>query len=194
MDFSDQGHVQPIDFLSKETYYIATLDCKLTIKEYIHEDGKVKKLSEKSRLLLEKGPSYLCDIDKVVLKSAWYIKPAANIYKFILTSEIVDRHSYKYKFWDTKEKKIRDCKSYLPYSQLLGKGFIFERKEIKDMNLIVRLNEEQTLLESFLLHRSTKGGTEHFFFLGKYYYRDINLFYVYDTVTKQWFTSGPEFF
>ena len=29
------------------------------------------------------------------------------------------------------------------------------------MNLIVRLNEEQTLLESFLLHRSTKGRTEY---------------------------------
>ena len=94
-----------------------------------------------------------------------------------------------------KEKKIRGCKIYSPYSQFLGKGFNFERKEIKGMNLIVRLNEEQTLLESFLLHRSTKGRTEHLnFFLGKYYYRDINLFYVYDTVNKQWLTSGPEFF
>ena len=71
MDFSDQGHVQPIDFLSKETYYIATLNCELKIKEYIHEDGKVKKLYQKSKLLLEKCPSYLCDIDNVVLKSAW---------------------------------------------------------------------------------------------------------------------------
>ena len=47
LDFSGQGHVQTIDFLSKEAYYIATLNCKLKIKEYIHEDGKVKKLSEK---------------------------------------------------------------------------------------------------------------------------------------------------
>ena len=98
LDFSDQGHVQPIDFLSKETYYIATLNCKLKIKEYIHDDGKVKKLSEKSRFLLEKGPRYLCDIDNVVSKSAWYIKTADNIYKFILNSEIVDQNSYKYKF------------------------------------------------------------------------------------------------
>ena len=115
---------------------------------------KLKNYLKKSRLLLEKGPSYLCDIDNVVLKSAWYIKSTDNIYKFILNSEIVDQNSYKYKFWDTKEKKIRDCKIYLPYSQLLAKGFNFERKEIKGMNLIVRLNEEQTLLESFLLHRS----------------------------------------
>ena len=83
----------------------------------------------------------------------------------------------------------------MPYSQLLGKGFNFEREAIKGLNLIVRLNEEQTLIESFLLHRSPKGGTEYLnFILGKAYYRDINLLYVYDKQNKQWFTSGPKFF
>ena len=32
------------------------------------------------------------------------------------------------------------------------------------------------------------------FFLGKAYYRDINLLYLYDKQNKQWFTSGPELF
>ena len=74
----------------------------------------------------------------------------------------------------------------MPYSQLLGKGFNFEREAIKGLNLIVRLNEEQTLIESFLLHRSPKGGTEYLnFILGKAYYRDINLLYVYDKQNKQ---------
>ena len=83
----------------------------------------------------------------------------------------------------------------MPYSQLLGKGFNFEREAVKGLNLIVRSNEEQTLIESFLLHRSPKGGTEYLnFFLGKAYYRDINLLYVYDKQNKQWFTSGPKFF
>ena len=63
------------------------------------------------------------------------------------------------------------------------------------MNLIVRLNKQQTLLESFLLHRRPKSRTEYLnFFLGKAYYRDINLLYVYDKQNKQWFTSGTEFF
>ena len=63
------------------------------------------------------------------------------------------------------------------------------------MNLIVQLNEEQTLIESFFLHRSHEGGTEYFnFFLRKAYYRDINLYFVYDRQYKQWFSSGPEFF
>ena len=99
------------------------------MKEYIHKDCKVKKLSEKSRLLLEKGPSYLCDIDNVVLKSAWYIKPADNIYKFILNSEIIGRNSFKYKFWDTKEKKIRDCKSIHHILNFLEKVLILKEKK-----------------------------------------------------------------
>ena len=83
----------------------------------------------------------------------------------------------------------------MPYSQFLGKGFNFERDAIEGMNLIVRLNEKQSFIEFFLLHRSTKGGTEYLnFFLGKAFYRDINLYFVYNKAYKQWFTSGPEFF
>ena len=63
------------------------------------------------------------------------------------------------------------------------------------MNLIVQLNEEQKLVESFFLHRSTKSASEYLnFFLGKSYYRDVNLYFVYDKVYKQWFTSGTKFY
>ena len=30
--------------------------------------------------------------------------------------------------------------------------------------------------------------------MGKAYYRDINLYFAYDTQYKQWFSSRPEFF
>ena len=33
-----------------------------------------------------------------------------------------------------------------------------------------------------------------YFVGGKAYYRDINLYFVYDTQNKQWFSSGTEFF
>ena len=92
-------------------------------------------------------------------------------------------------------KKIRDCQIYLPFSHFIGKVFSFERPIIKGLNLIVRLNEKQTLIESSFLHRSRRGGTEYLnFFMGKSYYRDINLYFVYDKQYKQWFTSGPVFF
>ena len=189
LDFSDHDFVQEIEFLSKNKYYITGL------KEYIHEDEKIKKLSAKSRLLLEKGAAYLCDIDYLVLISDCYIKDSNHICKFKLYPKITGNCSYKYEFWNTIEKKIRDGQIYSPYSQLLEKGFNFEREVIKGLNLIVPLNEEQTLIESFFLHRSPRGGTEYLnFFGGKAYYRDINLYFAYDTQYKQWFSSRPELF
>ena len=98
LDFSDQEFVQTTEFLSENKYYITSLNCKLKTAEYIHEDDKIKKLSEKSRLLLEKGAAYLCDIDYLTLKTEWYIKDANNIYNFKLDPKIIDNYSYKYKF------------------------------------------------------------------------------------------------
>ena len=82
LDFSDQELVQEIEIVSKNKYYITTLNCKLKLKEYIHEDQKIKKLSAKSRLLLEKGAAYLCDIDYLLLKSDWFIKGSNRTYRF----------------------------------------------------------------------------------------------------------------
>ena len=137
LDFSDHEFVQEIEFLSKNKYYITTLNCKLKLKEYIYEDEKIKKLSAKSRLLLEKGAAYLCHIDYLMLKLEWYIKDSNHTYRFKLYPEIIDNYRYKYKFWDTKEKTIRDGQIYSPYFQFLGKGFNFEREVLKGLNLIV---------------------------------------------------------
>ena len=53
LDFSGHEFVQETEFLSKNKYYITSLNYKLKLKEYIHDkDQKIKKLSEKSRLLL----------------------------------------------------------------------------------------------------------------------------------------------
>ena len=43
LDFSDQELVQEIDFLLNIDYYITNLDCKLKVKNHIH-DGKKKEL------------------------------------------------------------------------------------------------------------------------------------------------------
>ena len=68
LDFSDEEFVQEIDFLSKNKYYITSSNWKLKLKEYIHDkDEKIKKLSAKSRVLLEKGPTYHVDIDYLTL-------------------------------------------------------------------------------------------------------------------------------
>ena len=103
-----------------------------------------------------------------MLTSEWCIKTSNHVYQFILNPKRIDNYSYGYKFCDTVEKKIRDGQIYSPYFQFIGKGFNFERKAIKDLILIVQLNEEQTLIDPFFLHRSPKGWTEYLnFFLGK---------------------------
>ena len=128
LDFSDHEFVQDIEFLSKNKYYITNLNCKLKLKEYIHEDEKIKKLSEKSRLLLEKGAAYLCDIDYLMLKTEWYIKTSDHIYKFKQDPKIIDNYSYKYKFWDTIEKKLEMDKSTHHILNFLEKVLILKEK------------------------------------------------------------------
>ena len=155
LGFSDQEFAQEIEFLSENKYYITSLNCKLKLKEYIHEVEKIKKLSAKSRILLEKGAAYLCDINYLMLTLEWYIKNSNHFCRFKFDPKLIDNYRYKYKFWDTIEKTIRDGKIYSPYSQFLGKGFNFEIKAIKGLNL---------------LHRSPKGEIEYLnFFLGKAY-------------------------
>ena len=128
LDFSDQEFLQTIEFLSENKYYITSLNCKLKTAEYINEDDKIKKLSEKSRLLLEKGAAYLCDIDYLTLKTEWYIKDANNIDNFKLDPKIINNYSYKYKFWDKKEKKLGMVKSTCHIPNFLEKVLILKEK------------------------------------------------------------------
>ena len=63
LDFSDEEFVQKINFNKKKDYYIASLDCNLILKEDIKKEEKIiDELSQKSRLLLEKGAAYQNDI------------------------------------------------------------------------------------------------------------------------------------
>ena len=48
-------------------------------------------------------------------------------YIFILYQKTINENSYKYKFYDTVEKTVRDCKIYSPFSYYKGNGFEFKR-------------------------------------------------------------------
>ena len=48
----------------------------------------------------------------------------------------------------------------------LEKVLIFEREVLIGLNLIARLNKNQTLIESFFLQRNPRGGTEYSNFFG----------------------------
>ena len=128
LDFSNHEFVQEIEFLPKNKYHITSLHCKLKLKECIHEDEKIKKLSAKSRLLLEKGAAYLCDIDYLMLTSEWYTKDSNHTYRFKLCPKIIDNYTYKYKFWYTIEKKLGMDKSTRHILSFLEKVLILKDK------------------------------------------------------------------
>ena len=64
IDFSNTEIVYEIDFLTKNDYYITSLNCDLIVKEQIdNKDKLIKELLEKSRSLLKKGSAYQNDIN-----------------------------------------------------------------------------------------------------------------------------------
>ena len=128
LDFLDQQFVQEIQFLSENKYYITSLNCKLKLKKYIDEDEKIKKLSEKSKLLRKKGATYLCDIDYLMLQSEWFIKTTNNIYKFKQDRKIINTYSYKYKFWIQQKKQLEMDKSTRHILNFLEKVLILKEK------------------------------------------------------------------
>ena len=70
--FSDEEFIQKINFNKYFNYYIASLDCNLILKEHIKKDKKkeIEELSQKSRLLLEKGAAYQNDIGYLISNSS----------------------------------------------------------------------------------------------------------------------------
>ena len=122
LDFSDkQQHVQPIEYERNATYYIATLDCKLKLKKVIQKkyEDDIKKLSDQSRILIDKGSDHFCDIDSINLVyisgiSSHFVD-LRNNFDFQRPPKNLENYSYKYKFWDQKEKKIRDEEIYSPF-------------------------------------------------------------------------------
>ena len=122
LDFSYEEFTQEVNFVNNLDYYITSLNCKLKMKEYIHDkDQKIQELSKKSRLLLEKGPAYQNDFDYLTLKSIWYVKRSNHLYRFMLWPKIIEHYSYKYKFWDTVEKKSEIVKFICHFLILLEK-------------------------------------------------------------------------
>ena len=83
---------------------------------------KIKKLKnylKKSRLLLEKGPAYQNDIDYLTIKLIWYVKESNHKYRFMLWAKIIEQYNYKYKFWDTVEKKISEIVKFIRHFLIL---------------------------------------------------------------------------
>ena len=109
LDFSDEEFMQQINFNKNFNYYIASLDCNLILKEHIKKDNKkeIEELSQKSRLLLEKGAVYQNHIGFLTTNSnSLFNIPFSGLTNhFILFLQTLYDNSFSYKFFNTIEKK-----------------------------------------------------------------------------------------
>ena len=60
LDFSQTNQTYKVHFSPKKDYFITSMNCNLDMQEDIKNSvfDEIKELSEKSRLLLVKGPAY----------------------------------------------------------------------------------------------------------------------------------------
>ena len=108
LDFSNEELKQEVSFSTKNDYFIASLNCNLIVKEHIDKKKKlIEDLSKKSRLLLEKDPTYQNDIDQIeyCINSRGLIT-YKNFFKFSLPTEIINLLCWKYEYYDLIEKKL----------------------------------------------------------------------------------------
>ena len=70
LKFSRTDQIYKLHFSPKKDYFMTSMNCDLNLEQDIKNDGvldEIKELSEKSRLLLQKGPAYQNDIKTVYL-------------------------------------------------------------------------------------------------------------------------------
>ena len=91
----------------------------MILKEYINDKKRLfEELSEKSRLLTEKGPAYQNNIGYLisVINNIFDMKNVAPLtYHFILHPEILYDYCYYYRFYETVEKKLETAKFILHF-------------------------------------------------------------------------------
>ena len=68
LEFSQTDQIYKVHFSPRKDYFITSMNYKLNLEQDIKNDGvfdEIRELSEKSRLLLEKGPKYQDDIKTI---------------------------------------------------------------------------------------------------------------------------------
>ena len=89
----------------------------MILKEEIKKDKKklIEELSEISRKLIEKGAAYQVDIGYLTLQlsNIYNVPNIKNLtYDWVIQPSFFDVNCYKYKYFDTVEKKLRIVKYF----------------------------------------------------------------------------------
>ena len=181
IDFVDNNNVNYINFLQKNQYYIASLNCNITKankRKVTFEGSKslVDELSETSRDLLTKGPASKNDIDYMVssLTQNFNLPDLApQKYKLVLDPVVINANSFNYQFYDVKDKRVKFAKIYSPFSHLKN-GFVFkgEKDPNKDNKVLIQLVNNSKIRCIFSQSKNDQWEIE------KIFYRDLNTKFV----------------
>ena len=181
IDFVDNNNVNYINFLRKNQYYIASLNCNITKankRKVTFEGSKslVDELSETSRDLLTKGPASKNDIDYMVssLTQNFNLPDLApQKYKLVLDPVVINTNSFNYQFYDVKDKRVKFAKIYSPFSHLKN-GFVFKGKKDpnKDNKVLIQLINNSKIRCTFSQSKNDQWAIE------KNFYRYLNTKFV----------------
>ena len=162
------------------------LDVQEDIKNSVFD--KIKELSEKTRLLLEKGPAYQNDIKRVYMRLGVPGRTHEKIYfYFVLSAANINTYSWHYKFYDIEENKIRDCRIYSPYEHFLKRGLIFKNDTFTSGSLYsVGVNEYMDQVTTNFMYK-------RYLFDFSNSYWDRNLFFVFDKEKDEFISSDADY-
>ena len=191
LEFSQTGQIYKVHFSSKKDYFITSMNCNLALQEDLKNTNvldEIKELSEKSRLLLEKDPTYQNDIKTVFL---WKGVPGSISEKInfniVLSAAHINLYSWHYKLYDVKEKKIRDCKIYSPYEHFKNRDFISRILAFTNgATYHVGLNE-------YLDQRTGDFLYKRYLFNFQSSDQDRNLFFILDPKKDEFIGSDPNY-
>ena len=109
LEFSRNYQIYTVYISPKEDYFITSMHCDLNLVQDFKNDGilyEIKELSEKSCLLLAKGPAYQNDIKKVYMYEDMPGTAHEQInFDFLNAAANINHFSWHYKFYNVEEKK-----------------------------------------------------------------------------------------
>ena len=198
IDFVDDEIVNLVTFLSKNQYYISSLNCNITKanKKKVSFTGSktlVSELSTISRELLDKGPTVKNDIDYVTATlTDNYDLPetAPQKYKIVLDPQVINDNSYRYQFYDEVDKRLKFARIYSPFSHLKS-GIIFkgENDNVKNNKVIFQLVQDYTKIRCVFLQNADEKSK-----ITTRLYRDLNGKFVKEAQsdgTNKWWSTNP---
>ena len=197
INFIDGDIINRVQFLRKNQYYIAKLNCNITKsnnKEVEINHSKkilVDDLSIISKELLDKGSDVKNEINYMssfLPENFDLPNLAPQTYKLKLDPIDIQLNSYSYQFYDVKDKRIKFAKIYSPFSHFKS-GFIFLNEKDQNKKIKIRLVDNAKIEYNFIYPEEEKIKIQ------TNLYRDMSTKYIKVRINREtlaWQITNPD--